>query len=186
MNIAALTLLLLTITTPAETEEPKEDPKEEPKPPSIALFAETKGAGKGLLVEIVAPALLAGEKTVFSYRITNLLEEEVFVELPSDLSVSYSYEGPEGPGGSAGGGGIFTVFPDNVHLLKRLHASSYKTGERFTCGCAAVTSTATVNLPESASVKGKAEIQLVLKGFYRSSGKPFFAIITLPLPLRDK
>jgi hypothetical protein len=182
MKIAPLLLLFLT-TMPFLVVS--REPTEKEVSPSIQLFSEAGGAGKGLLVEIVAPAVLpADRKAVFSYRITNLLEDEVFVELPSDFCAGHHYEGPDG--GTGAGGGSVIVFPDNVNLLKRLHASSYKTGERFTCGCATVTSRAYVQLPEFATAKGKVRVTLLITGFYRPTGKAFCESIELPLPLEDK
>ena len=179
--VSLILFLLLPMMSWTQSDPPKENKEKEP--PSIQLFSESKGAGKGLLVEIVAPVdVPAAGKTVFSYRITNLLEEEVFVELPDECAMLV-YDGPDG---SAIGGGVGSIFPDNLKLLKRLHASSYKTGERFTCGCATVTRTATVDLPVTATAKGKATITLILSGFYRSTGKDFHNTIELPLPIKAK
>lgn len=77
--------------------------------PSIRLLSKASDTQKGLLVAIVDAATPGVDgKTVFSYRITNLLEEEeVFVEMPSDLRVGYSYEGLDGSAGAGAGSSPF-------------------------------------------------------------------------------
>ena len=184
MKTTSFIFLLLAVTISYSADAP-ETPKE---PPTILLFSDAAKAGKGLLIMILGPVELpANHKPKITYRIVNLMEEEVFVEVPTDQQLGHTYELDDGESHSgSGGGGAETVFPDNVNLLKRLHATSYRNGKRSTCGCAIADVDASIELPEFATAKGKTTVTIHIKGFYRSNGKPFSEYIDLPLPLKDK
>ena len=68
------------------------------------------------------------------------------------------------------------IFPDNTHLLKRLHACMYKDGKARPCGCAMASIAATIDFEDlklKDLVGSKVAVEVNLVGYYRASGKGF-------------
>lgn len=118
-----------------------------------------------IAVQVASAVPGSGDKKgEIQITIINRLDEEVFVNVTGfdSLSYSFSYQSTDDNGFAAtSGGGAFIAFPDNTHMLKRLHATvtangakgdaehggigfvedTGKTGgtaggKRFTCACA--------------------------------------------------
>ena len=152
------------------------------KTPSITLLTDPDSQKKGLLVTCPSKIPLTGENAgKVPIRVVNLLDEEVFLEVTGSESLSYSLE--HWNGGSSGGGGSFTIFPDNTNLLKRLHASSYRDGKIFTCGCCITRINGRLD-PDVLDVgRARGTVTVRIRGFYRNSGKYFSESVDLPIEL---
>ncbi len=169
--------------TAAAAEEGSKERDSTAETPSIPVFLDEKTAGKGLLLTIEGPVEVRPDQlTKVTYWITNFLEEEVFVEVRDVERLAYDHRYPDGGLISAGGG--FPSFPDNLALLKRLHASHYRKGQRITCGCAAVRVDATAALSKEVTAEGKTTASIVVRGFYRKDGREFHQSIDVPLAIQ--
>ena len=111
----------------------------------------------------------------------NLLEEEIFLEVPKVELLSYSLE--HWGGGSSGGGGGRIIFPDNANLYKRMHATSYGKGKKFTCGCCITRINGKLDDEALDAGRARGTVTLRLSGFYRNSGKHFSESVDLPIEL---
>jgi len=116
--------------------------------------------------------------------ISNLLEEEVFVEVTGLDSLGYHLESKHG--GFALGGGTFVLFPTNTALLKRLHAASYQDGKAMLCGCcfARIESSIGKDVLDIGHARGTVDVWI--RGYYRKTGKHFSESIKLPIEIVEK
>ena len=117
------------------------------------------------------------------FTISNLLEEQVFVTVTGYDRLSCNLRSEDGHLALIGGGGG-VAFPDNTELLKRLHGSSYDTGERWTCGCASVHITGGIPIPTdyvSDLVGAYGELSIRITGFFLKNGEDFSETIVIPI-----
>ncbi len=158
---------------------------EKNREPTIKVFNDRECNDKGLLVTCTRKVPRAGENAgKIIIQVVNLMEEEVFLEVTDFESLGYSVE--TRGGGYAGSGGSFTFFPDNTHLLKRLHATSYSNGKPFTCGCC-MTQIKGSLAPEALELgPAKGTIDVCLSGYYRNTGRHFSECIKLPFEIIEK
>ena len=141
----------------------------------IVLFPATDAPKAGLEVEILEPVVWTSNyHATFTYRITNYLDDEVFVQVQDLHVVGTNYKGPEGFAGGGIGSGV--EWPGNRILLKRLESGG--------CGCSIAEVKASTEVPYFASDKGKTTVKFFVTGFYRSNGKQFIEWIELPFPLK--
>jgi len=163
--------------TSSTTELPK-------KRSGITVPIDTDVPGKGLRVYWV-PEISASAKVPvrFDYRVANLLQQEVFLEVAGREFNDLRYE-LNGENSWSFGGGAIVAFPDNVNLLKRLHAATYRDGKAYFCGCAITSVKAAiefedVDLPEWIGAEGTVTVRL--KGFFRENGEEFSERVDLPI-----
>lgn len=121
--------------------------------------------------------------TVWSYKegFANVVHDGKwgFLDLEGNLAIPWD-------GGFSGGGGSTTFFPDNTNLLKRLHATSYRDGERFTCGCCFAGINGRLD-PDVLNVgRARGTVTVWIRGFYRTSGKHFSESVDLPIELVEQ
>jgi hypothetical protein len=155
------------------------------KSPTIVVLTDPDSKEKGLLISWPKKIPFKGENAgKLPIRVSNLLDEEVFLEVTETESLSYSLD--YWSGGFAGGGGSFTIFPDNTNLLKRLHATSYSKGKRFTCGCCGARINATLDANALQGGRARGTVTVMISGFYRNSGKRFYESVELPIELVEK
>ena len=82
--------------------------------------------------------------------------------------------------------GAVLLFPDNVQLLKRLHAATYrKDGSPFVCGCGLAHIHSKVEPAVLKMGPARGTIDLYLRGYYRNSGKYFGESIELPIEISE-
>ncbi len=151
----------------------------------MVVHLSSKGTDKG--ISLVYPAELSSTSArpvKFPFRVVNLLEEELFLEVTEHDDLSFEL----GENGHwAFGGGSAIGFPDNASLLKRLHACECKDGKARPCGCAMAFITAKIDFGEEISLNNwigeKAIITVVLKGYYRANGKEFEKTVKLPVKI---
>jgi hypothetical protein len=166
------------------TESPK-------KRSGITVPIDADVAGNGLRVFWVPEISASAESPVrFDYRVANLLKQEVFLEVSGrDFSdLGYELQRVEIDGGvswTSGGGGM-TMFPDNLNLLKRVHAATYRDGKAYFCGCAITNVKAAiefedVDLAEWIGAEGTVTVRL--KGFFRENGEEFSESVDLPIKI---
>lgn len=152
------------------------------KKPSISLFSDPKSKEKGLLVTCPSKIPLKGENAgEVPIQVFNLSDDEVFIEVTKPKSLSYSVEFRTG--GSAGGGGGAVIFPDNINLLKRLHASTVQDGKQFTCGCCIMEIEGKLDAGALDSGRARGTVSVRIRGYYRKNGKGFSEFIDLPIEL---
>lgn len=165
----------------AQRKKVRED-LEKKEAPTIALLLDPQSDKKGLLVTCPSKIPLNGEDAgKVPIRVINLLDEEVFLEVTGSESLSYLLNSWDG--GFSGGGGGATNFPDNTNLLQRLHATSYKDGKRFTCGCCSAKISGKLG-PEALDMgRARGTVSVRIRGFYRNSGKRFSEYVDLPIEL---
>ena len=153
--------------------------------PTIHLFSDGKDDEEGLKITLQQTEYAGNttEKVEFKVLIVNRLLEEVFVEVTRLDEAAISISADDGMM-ATGGSGAF--WPDNVRLLKRLHASTIsQDGKRSSCGCSMVTVTqsAEVNLSHWIGTTGNLSFRVT--GFYRSSGKEFSEKIDLSFSIKE-
>jgi len=141
---------------------------------SVTVHLTPEGTDEGLRV-VYPKQISAGSASPskFPLLVINLLKDEVFLEVTGMDDLSYEIDVP---GELVAGGGPIIVFPDNTHLLKRLHACSYHDGKACPCGCAMAPIAATINFDDvklKDLVGSKMTIEVSLVGYYRASGKMF-------------
>ena len=143
----------------------------------IVLFPATEALKAGLKVEILEPVVWTSDThATFTYRITNCLDDEVFVEVQDLHQVGTDYKGPEGSAGGGIGSGI--GWPHNRILLKRLLSGG--------CCCSTVEVKASTDVPFFASDKGKTTVTIMVSGFLRSTGKQFIEFIEIPFATKKR
>ncbi|QTN33443.1 WG repeat-containing protein [Akkermansiaceae bacterium] len=156
--------------------------EEKSRIPTIRILTKISGDEKGLLVtcppKIPFQGKGAGEIPI---SVVNLLEEEIFLEVPEVQSLSYSLK--HWSGGFSGGGGSRIIFPDNANLYKRMHATSYGKGKKFTCGCCITRINGKLDDDALDAGRARGSVTLRLEGYYRNSGKHFSESIDLPIEL---
>lgn len=158
---------------------------EQNRVPTVKLLTDPKDQSRGLLILHNRQVAAKGEQAgALNLTVTNCLEEEVFLNVSGFESIGCILDSADG-GVFAGGGG-FILSPDNVGLLKRLHASTYKNQQRFTCGCA--TARIKGKLMEGAVTMGRARghATVIISGFYRNNGRAFSELIDLPIEILDQ
>jgi hypothetical protein len=165
--------------------EPKEKRGDAEKATLIVHLA-NDGTDHGLRFDYPkAISASAGKSAKVPIVISNLLEEEVFLEVTDYDDLGYKL-GDVGTSWAAGGGSV-VGFPDNARLLKRLHASSYMKGKAFTCGCATAFISAHVAFDQDVSLKEfiglDCRIKVTLKGYYRRNGNEFEKSVELPVEI---
>lgn len=185
MRLVISTIVLWIVPTLCVAEDPAAGDTSPKKPPSIVLFSDERTAGKGLLVTVDPVELPKDGPASVNYRITNFLEEEVFVEVRNGETLSYDHISLDGFHGFGNGSG-FPGFPDNLALLKRLHASHYRVGQRITCGCAMAIVSAAAEIPNNVDPKERTTVAIYVRGFYRANGKEFSESIDVPLQLKSR
>lgn len=179
MKFTVLAFILSIVSLPVSAEDGEADV------PTIHLFSDGKADEEGLEVTLKQRdyAGVKSENVEFKVLIVNRLLEEVFVEVTGLGEASISIEGDAGFM-SIGGGRI--AFPDNIPLLKRLHATRVsKDGKRLTCGCALVTVTQSAEVDLSRWIGCTGTLSFRATGFYRSSGKRFSENIELKFNITD-
>lgn len=143
----------------------------------IVLFSATEAPKAGLKVEILEPVVWTSDThATFTYRITNCLDDEVFVQVQDLHKVGANYEGPEGSAGGGVGSGV--EWPHNRILLKRLLSGG--------CCCSTVEVKASTDVPFFATDKGKTTVSISVSGFLRSTGKQFIEEIEIPFAPKKK
>lgn len=153
--------------------------------PTIPVLSDPKSDKKGLLVTCPSQIPLKGPNAgKVPIQVINFLEEEVFVEVTGSESLGYSLK--HWDGGISGGGGSFRIFPDNTNLLKRLHATSYRDGKRFTCGCCFATINGTLDSDVIENGRARGTVTVWIRGFYRNSGTHFSEFVVLPIELVEQ
>ena len=152
--------------------------------PMLRIAAELKGAEPGILVEapktISASARPEGQ---FVFRIVNMLDEEVFVEVTEYDAIAVDLDHPK----AAETGmrlSLRSRFP-NTALLKRLHASRvHEDGKRITCRCGVARVTVQLGVDDLKQwVGGKGTMNIPVRGFYRSNGEAFEGKVKLPVEI---
>lgn len=159
--------------------------EEEMDVPAIHLFSEGEADEEGLKITLNQRDYpgVETENVEFKVLIVNRLLEEVFVEVTQLGEASITIEGDAGFM-STGGSRIF--FPDNIPLLKRLHATTVsENGKRFTCGCALVTVSQSAEMNLSEWIGSTGTFSFRASGFYRSSGKRFSEHIDLKFNITE-
>lgn len=155
--------------------------QEKSRIPTIKLLA-GKSNERGLLLTWPKKIPFRGDGAgQIPISVVNLLDKEVFIEVTGVESLSYSLE--PWNGGYCGGGGGFTIFPDNANLLKRLHATHYTNGKGFTCGCCIAVINGKLGAQALAFGRARGTVTVWIRGFYRNSGKYFSESIELPIEL---
>lgn len=158
--------------------------KQEEKP-SIRIVTDSKEEGKGLLVTCPRKVPFQGEGAFeVPISVVNFLDEEVFLEVTDMKSLGYSLE--HWDGGFSGGGGRFTIFPDNTSLLKRLHATDYREGKRFTCGCCVTRINGKLDSDRLHAGRARGTVTVWIRGFYRNTGIHFSESVDLSVELVEK
>lgn len=166
-----------------QTKQLEEEQKK--KAPTIVVLTDPESKEKGLLITWLKKIPFKGENAgKVPIRVTNLLDEEVFLEVTGLESLSYSLD--HWDGGFSGGGGSSTIFPSNTNLLKRLHASSYSDGKRFTCGCCGAKINGKLDSDALHVGRARGTVTIRIHGFYRNSGKQFYESVDLPIELVEK
>ena len=151
-----------------------------PEPPTIKLFTDENSNEDGLLILLMQKNYpgVKTERIEFEVRIVNRLLEEVFVEA-TDLGDAHLCL----DGGVMSGGGI--GFPDNIPLLKRLHAAKIYGEKKVTCACGSVVVKQSHEMDLSKFVGCSGTFRLRVKGFYRTNGKEFYETINLKFKIID-
>jgi hypothetical protein len=164
-----------------------EVPESADVPVFLAGTAQTNGIG----VSVRSPVYTSGTNAgLVQITVANLLEEEVFLEVTGFDDLGYTIESTD-PDEIyyTGGGGSITVFPDNTHMLKRLHGSTrMKDGSLATCGCAVAFIRGKVNFgPPDVDVptETKVTITIPIAGYLRSNGKHFWGSVEVPIETRE-
>jgi hypothetical protein len=154
----------------------------------VPFFFDSESAKEGILVQVQGPVQASGEKAgQVTVIVSNLLQEEVFIEVTGLEQFGYEFRQPAAngrPGGCAFGGGGGPMWPDNLRLLKRLHASTYTNGELSTCGCAMAWLKGTVgaaDLDLKDWIGADTKIRVQIGGYLRRNGKAFGKELELPI-----
>jgi hypothetical protein len=151
-----------------------------PDPVTIKLFTDENSneEGLGILLKQKDYPGVKTERIEFEIRIVNRLLEEVFVEV-TDLGDAHMCL----DGGLMGWSGI--GFPDNIPLLKRLHAATIYGKEKVTCACGSVVVKQSCEMDLSKFVGRSGTFRFQVKGFYRTNGKEFCETIDLKFNIID-
>lgn len=171
--------------TPKKLSERDEEHADDKSSKTVKLFSGDHEDEEGLRITLKKsqyPGVVT-DKVDFEVLIENRLSEEVFVEV-TDLE--HALVSISGGGRSMITGASVTVFPNNISLLKRLHAATVSVdGKRSNCACGAVNVMQSANLNLAQWIGFKGTLSFKASGFYRSNGKKFCEIIDLPFDITD-
>ena len=147
------------------------------KKSEIALAPSSEHSKRCLRVEILGPInWTSAQHAKFTYRVSNFLDDEVFLEIQNLHVVGCHYLGPEGSCGAGSGSGV--EWPGNTMPLRRLTANGVDL-------CFADVNAST-DVPIFASEKGQTSVSIRIVGFYRATGSRFEGNIEIPFPLNSR
>jgi hypothetical protein len=156
---------------------------EEQRGPSVRLFSDPKSKEEGLLVRCPQKVHATGEKAGDAWiTVTNRLAEEIFLEVTPFELHGYELESKDG-GYYAGGGGSSVGVPNNERLLKRLHASTYSKGRRFTRDRCSTRLKARVDFDALKMAPARGTVTVRISGYYRNTGREFSESIDVPIEI---
>lgn len=186
-------MLILTLMGPALLSGCTAPPAATTRPgeADVAVFTRAEPGRGGILVEVAGPVHVSGAKAgQVPIQITNLLTEEVFVEVTGFDDLAWEFKRGEIGSGSnrfSFGGGGKIMLPDNTRLLKRLHAAQVdKEGRIGQCGCAVHFTTGQIGCPPGELKKwigADTKVRVPVVGYLRRNGREFSVTLEIPIQL---
>ena len=178
-------VLLSVLAISSRADEAEGDAQDEK---GIEVFCGPVEGRRGL--KVIFPAEIRAtetDETKVTFKVVNLLEEQVFLEVTGIEILDYTLSLDSNDDTAIVSevlGGTEVIFPDNTKLLKRLHATTYKDEESFTCGCAIARITTTFRCEDFASwIGATGTITLNISGYKRSDGASFSKTVDVPISI---